>query len=249
MRDDAAPWTRLLRESQAASRRGDARRRRLGSPRHAVGCLDRPASAARAQRLHRARTRARRARGIGPPATGGRRRGGVGGPARLGPGRVVAIRLGPVGVVAALSALGSSRRRRAAHARDRRGGRIPRTRLGPEPADDGRDGRRATCGPHDDLGARCAGPVGSRRTPPATGAAVRLHCCALRTRTGSCPDREHARRAVHRVALATRGRDPARAPACRRGPGRRGRRGGGALHFDRPVGAPGPRHVVPPQPG
>ncbi len=55
---------------------------------------------------------------------------------------------------------------------ERRGGRVPRSRLGPRPGDDGGDARRRARGPPDLVGAR-------RRGAPAPGRGARGRCAAL----------------------------------------------------------------------
>ena len=251
VRVHAARRARLLRDAAAAPRRRQARRRRLGSPRHAVGCLDCPARAARPRCLRRARARARRRFGprvlcSGWPAA---RRNRWASPPGPGTGRCGSSPTGR-GWWQPYRHSGRARHRRSPSAADRDGGRVPRTRLGPEPADDGRDGRRGARRPHDDRRAGRAGPAGSRRQRQ------------RRWRSRAFPSLRSARTPT---ASRSSGARPTRRPPSgsgtpRTGPGpcvprppvalgRRGRRGGGALHPDRPVGAPGARHALPPHVG
>ena len=72
-------------------------------PWDASTCLARAARPRRLRALHGARD----APGIGSCAAGGGRPGGIGGPALVGPGRVVAVRLRPDRLVAALPAFGT----------------------------------------------------------------------------------------------------------------------------------------------
>ena len=165
--------------------------------------------------------------------------GGVGRPARLGPRRVVALRLGP-------DAAGGSPTSHPALSRTTEpeptlltgpGGGVPRAGLGARPAHHGRDGRRHARGPDDGVGPRRAGPrstsaAGTGATPRAAGAAVRLHLRTLRARRRAGAHREHARRRRRTSGSGrpTSGARPLRPHARRRRSAPSGRRGGGALH-------------------
>ncbi len=138
-----------------------AGRRRLGPSGHAMGRRGAPRPAAHAPRLRRLQ-RGRpptRHPPVGWARTAGRRWSRrVGRPARLAQRRIVAVRLGQEGMVAAL------RRRRSlrggAHPDDHSGGRVSRTGLGTRAAHDGGDRRRHAAGAPDGIG-----PGRGRRHP------------------------------------------------------------------------------------